>query len=232
MQRQFRYLWRDPRAKASLTTGLAVGLLLPLVAVVQHGTVYQCLWAAGLLGVQMYNQFGLDASAFWTVAATIADRHDAESELRGRALALAVIAVPYVTVVTTGAALLLGRADALAETLGLSFAFLGALIATGSFASMRFPYAVPRDNAFSSAAPGQSGLVTLNVVGGSAAGAALCLPVLVPAIALHVTGHHGLLWLVLPVGAVYGGVLAAASLRFTAPRLLDRLPEILATVRG
>ncbi|CAG6398826.1 transporter [Streptomyces cocklensis] len=232
MQRQFRYMWRDPRAKAALATGLAVGLLLPLVAVVQHGTVYQCLWAAGLLGIQMYNQFGLDGAAFWTVMATIADRRDAESELRGRALAIALIAVPYVTVVTTGAAVLLGQVDALAETLGLSFAFVGALVATGGFASVRFPYAVPRDNPFANAAPGQSGLVAINVFGGTLTGAALCLPVLAPVIALHLTGHHGLLWLALPVGTVYGAVLAGASLRLTAPRLLDRLPEILATVRG
>ncbi|CAG7639031.1 transporter [Actinacidiphila bryophytorum] len=231
MQRQFRYMWRDPRAKAALATGLAVGLLLPLVAVVQHGTVYQCLWAAGLLGIQMYNQFGLDGSAFWTVMATIADRRDAEAELRGRALAIAVIAVPYVTVVTTGAAVLLGQADALAETLGLSFAFTGALVATGGFASVRYPYAVPRDNPFSNAAPGQSGLVMINVFGGTLTGAALCLPVLGPVVALHLTGHHGLLWLALPVGALYGAALAALALRFTAPRLLDRLPEILATVR-
>ncbi|MEU6850456.1 transporter [Actinacidiphila alni] len=230
MARQFRYLWRDPRSKASWATGLAVGLLLPLVAVVQDGTVYQCLWAAGLLGMQMYNQFGMDGSAFWTVSATIATRRDAALELRGRALTLAAVAVPYVTVVTTGAALLLGRTSALPETLGLSFAFLGALIATGSYASVRFPYAVPQDNPFANAAPGQSGLVALNVFGGTFSGAALCLPVLGLTLALHLTGHHGLLWLILPLGVLYGLGAAAASLRFTGPRLLDRLPEILAVV--
>jgi ABC-2 type transport system permease protein len=230
MERQFRYLWREPRSKATWATGLAVGLLLPLVAVVQHGTVYQCLWAAGMLGMQMYNQFGMDGSAFWTVSATIGTREDAALELRGRALTLAVVAVPYVTVVTTGAALLLGRVSALPETLGLSFAFLGALIATGSYASVRFPYAVPQNNPFASAAPGQSGLVALNVFGGTFSGAALSLPVIGLTLALHLTGHHGLLWLILPLGVAYGLGAAAASLRFTAPRLLDRLPEILAVV--
>jgi ABC-2 type transport system permease protein len=230
MERQFRYLWRDPRSKASWATGLAVGLLLPLVAVVQHGTVYQCLWAAGLLGMQMYNQFGMDGSAFWTVSATIGTRGDAALELRGRAIALAAIALPYVTVVTTGAALLLHRMSALPETLGLSFAFLGALIATGSYASVRFPYAVPQGNPFAGAAPGQSGLVALNVFGGTVSGAVLCLPVLGLTLALHLTGHHGLLWLILPLGVLYGLGAAVVSLRFTAPRLLDRLPEILTVV--
>lgn len=230
MDRQFRYLWRDPRSRATLATGLAVGLLLPLVAVVQHGTVYQCLWAAGLLGMQMYNQFGMDGSAFWTVASTVASRRDAALELRGRALTLAVIAVPYTVLVTTGAAVLLGRIDALPETLGLGLAFLGALIATGAYASVRFPYAVPHDSPFSSAAPGQGGLVALNVLGGTLSGAALCLPVLAMDVAFHLTGHHALLWTVLPAGVLYGFAAAAATLRLTAPRLLDRLPEILAVV--
>jgi ABC-2 type transport system permease protein len=230
MERQFHYLWREPRSRASLATGLAVGLLLPLVAVVQHGTVYQCLWAAGLLGMQMYNQFGMDGSAFWTVAATIATRRDAALELRGRALTLVAIAVPYVTVVTAGAALLLGKVSALPETLGLAFAFLGALTATGAYASVRFPYAVPQENPFGSAAPGQGSLVMLNVFGGTLGGAVCCLPVLGLSVALHLTDHHGLLWTVLPLGVVYGAALAALALRFTAPRLLDRLPEILAVV--
>ncbi|MDX6355392.1 MAG: type transport system permease protein [Streptomyces sp.] len=230
MERQFRYLWRDPRVRSGLATGLAVGLLLPLVAVVQHGTVYQSLWAAGLLGMQMYNQFGMDGSAFWTVAATISTRREAELELRGRALSLAAIAVPYSTVVTVGAALLLGKASALPETLGLSFAFLGALIATGAYASVRFPYAMPQNNAFGSAAPGQGSLVALNVFGGTLSGAALCLPVLALSLSLHLTDHHELLWTVFPVGLVYGLAVGTAALRLIAPRFLDRLPEILAVV--
>ncbi|MFI0718799.1 transporter [Streptomyces sp. NPDC021224] len=231
VQRQFRYMWREPRTKASMVTGLAIGLLLPAVAVFQHGSVYQCLWAAGLLGVQMFNLFGTDGSAFWTVAATIADRRDAELELRGRALAVGAIALPYVTVVTVGADLVLGQAGSLAETLGVSYAFLGALVATGCAASVRYPYALPHDNPFGSAAPGQSSLAGLNLLGGTLAAAVLCVPVLVPVVVLHVTGHHGLLWLALPVGILYGGALAALSLRLSAPRLLGRLPEILTAVR-
>ncbi|MFI0895852.1 transporter [Streptomyces sp. NPDC020983] len=231
MQRQFRYMWRDPRAKASMVTGLAVGLLLPAVAVFQHGSVYQCLWAAGLLGVQMFNLFGTDGSAFWTVAASVADRRDAELELRGRALAVAAIAVPYVTVVTAGAAAVLGRPGALPETLGVSYAFLGALLAVGCVTSVRHPYALPHDNPFGSAAPGQNSLAGLSLLGGTLSAALLCAPVFAPVVVLHLTGHHGLLWLALPVGVPYGAALAALALRFTAPRLLGRLPEILAAVR-
>ncbi len=230
MERQFRYVARDPRLRASWVTGLAVGLLLPLVATVQHGSVYQCLWTAGLLGMQMFNQFGLDTSAFWTVAATIATRRDAELELRGRALMLGAVALPYVTVVTVATALLLHRTDVLPEVLGMAFAFLGALICTGAFASVRFPYAVSQDSPFGNAAPGNGPLVMANVFGGTLCGAALILPVVVLDVALHLAGGRALLWTVLPVGLAYGFAVAAAGLRLTAPRLLARLPEILSAV--
>ncbi|WUD74750.1 transporter [Streptomyces sp. NBC_00510] len=231
MERQFRYAWRDPRTKAAWATALALGLLLPLVSAVQHGSVYTACWAAALLGLQMYNQFGMDGSAFWTVAATVSSRTDAYAELRGRALAIAVVGVPYVAVVTIGAAFLLGRADAAAETLGLSFALLGALIATGAWASVRFPYSMPQENRFgSAAAPGQGSLAWLSLVGGAVTGAVITLPVLGVLIWLHVSGRHGALWLVLPLGCLYGAGFAVLGVRTAAPRLLGRLPEVLTAV--
>ncbi|WP_431947668.1 transporter [Actinacidiphila sp. bgisy167] len=231
MERQFRYAWRDPRTKAAWATALAVGLLLPLASAIQNGSVYTAFWAAGLLGLQMYNQFGMDGSAFWTVAATISSRADAYAELRGRALAIAVVGVPYVAVVTLGSALLLGRAEAAAETLGLSFALLGALVATGAWASVRFPYSMPHESRFgSAAAPGQTGLAWIGAVGGALTGATLTLPLLGLLIWLHVTGRHGALWLLLPLGCLYGAAVAVLGVRTAAPRLLGRLPEVLTAV--
>jgi len=234
MERQFRYAWRDPRSKAAWASALAVGLLLPVIAAAQHGSVYTACWAAALLGLQIYNQFGVDGTAFWTVAATVATREEARAELRGRAGAIASVAIPYVVLVTVGAALLLGRAGAIPEVLGLSFALLGALIATGAYASVRFPYSMPHETRFGggSAAPGQGGLAALSLFGGGPLGAVLVAPVLALVFALHTSGRHGhgLLWLILPVGAAYGAVLAVAGLRFAAPRLTRRLPEILTAV--
>jgi ABC-2 type transport system permease protein len=232
MERQFRYAWRDPRSKAAWATALTVGLLLPVVSAVQHGSVYTACWAAALLGLQMYNQFGGDGSAFWIVAATLATPDDARAELRGRAAVIATVAIPYLVLVTTGTALLVHRADAVPQVLGLSFALLGALIATGAYTSVRFPYSMPQETRFGggNAAPGQGALATIGLLAGGAAGVALSVPVLVLVVALHISGRHGLLWLVLPVGALYGAGLAAAGLRFAAPRLVRRLPEILAAV--
>jgi ABC-2 type transport system permease protein len=80
------------------------------------------------------------------------------------------------------------------------------------------------------AAPGQGGLATLSLFGGGIVGMLLALPVLVLVVALHVAGRQGLLWLALPAGALYGAALAAAGVRFAAPRLVRRLPEILSAV--
>ncbi|MFT2018078.1 transporter [Streptomyces sp. 796.1] len=229
--RTLQYAWRDPKTKASWATALGIGLLLPVVMMVQgNGSVYSACWASGLLGMQMYNQFGQDSSAFWMVAQTISTPRDAYLELRGRAQALALVAVPYLTLVVVGSAALLDGWDALAETLGLALALLGALLATGSIASARYPYSIPQDSGYKNVVPGQGALAWISILGGSLVGALLCAPLVALTIWLHVAGHHGFLWLVLPLGAAYGYGTAQAGLRLAAPQTAGRLPEILAAV--
>ncbi|TGA93754.1 transporter [Streptomyces palmae] len=231
VQRALRYAWRDPKTKASWATALGLGLLLPVVSAAQgNGSVYTACWSAGLLGMQMYNQFGQDSSAFWMVAQTIASPRDAYLELRARTLALALVAVPYVILVTVGAAAALHQWGAFLETLGLALALLGALMGTGALASVHAPYTIPQDNGFKNVAPGQAGIATLSIMGGMLVGALLTAPVIALVIWLHTAGQHGLLWLCLPVGVAYGLGLATLGLRLAAPRAAARLPEILTAV--
>ncbi|MFE6775415.1 transporter [Streptomyces sp. NPDC057702] len=231
MLRTLRYAWRDPKTKASWATALGIGLLLPVVLAVQGGgSVYSACWSAGLLGLQMYNQFGQDSSAFWMVAQTIGTPRDAYLELRGRALALTLVTLPYVALVVLGSAALLDDWAALPETLGLSLALLGALLATGAVASARYPYSIPQDSGHKNVVPGQAGLAWISILSGMLVGGALCSPVVGLTIWLHVAGHHGLLWLVLPVGAGYAYVVARVGLRVAAPQTVARLPEILTAV--
>ncbi len=63
------------------------------------------------------------------------------------------------------------------------------------------------------------------------AAALLCLPVIAATIGLNL-GESGqdLRWLLLPVGTVYGALLALGGLRLAAPRTAGRLPEIIAAV--
>ncbi|MFG2194558.1 transporter [Streptomyces sp. NPDC048639] len=231
MLRTLRYAWRDPKVKAAWATSLAIGLMLPVVTALQGGgSVYTACWSAGLLGMQMYNQFGQDTSAFWMVAQTISSPRDAYLELRGRALALGAVALPYVTLVVLGTAAFLDQWEAFPEALGISLSLLGALLATGATASALFPYSIPQDSGYKNVAPGQVGLAWISIMGGMVVGGLLCTPLLGLTIWLHTSGGHAWLWLILPLGAAYGLALALLGLRFAAPRTAKRLPEILAAV--
>ncbi|MDQ1010093.1 ABC-2 type transport system permease protein [Streptomyces sp. V4I23] len=230
MQRSLRYVWRDPKTKAAWVTSLAVGLIVPVFNALQGtGSIYLVCFAASMLGLLMYNQFGQDTSAFWTVALTISSARDAYAEMRARALALLLITVPYMTLVAVVTVGLLGRWQDLPETLGLSFALLGAMMATGAVASAHFPYSIPQDSAYKNVAPGQGGIAWISIFGGMLFSALLCTPLLALTIWLHAS-ESAALWLLLPVGTAYGALLTWAGLRLSAPRTADRLPEILTAV--
>ncbi|MFJ8083514.1 transporter [Streptomyces sp. NPDC096205] len=231
MERSLRYIWRDPKTKAAWVTSLAIGLIVPVFNALQGtGSIYFACFAAGMLGIQMYNQFGQDTSAFWMVAMTISSPRDAYVELRARALALLVITLPYATLVTVVTTALLGDWERLPEALGLSFALLGAMLATGAWTSASFPYSIPQEG-YKNVVPGQAGLAWISIFGGMVASALLCSPVIAATIWLHVDADsEHLLWLLLPLGTAYGALLTLAGLRLAAPRTARRLPEILAAV--
>ncbi|MEU2426569.1 transporter [Streptomyces sp. NPDC007851] len=231
MARSLRYVWRDPKTKAAWVTSLAIGLIVPVFNAVQGtGSVYFACFAAGMLGIQMYNQFGQDTSAFWMVAMTVSSARDAYVELRGRALALLVITLPYATLVTVLTTALLDDWRRLPEVLGLSFALLGAMLATGAWTSARFPYSIPQEG-HRNVAAGQTGLAWIAIFGGMVAAALLCAPVITLTIALNVTaGGDAWTWLLLPAGTAYGATITWAGLRAAAPRTAAHLPEILTAV--
>lgn len=207
MERGLRYIWRDPKTKAAWVTSLAIGLIVPVFNALQGtGSIYFACFAAGMLGIQMYNQFGQDTSAFWMVAMTISSRRDAYVELRARALALLLITLPYATLVTVLTTAMLGDWSKLPEALGLSLALLGAMLATGAWTSARFPYSIPQEG-YKNVAPGQAGLAWIAIFGGMVSAALLCAPVIAVTIWLHVTeGGDSWTWLLLPGGAVYGAL--------------------------
>ncbi|MFF9789366.1 transporter [Streptomyces bacillaris] len=231
VHRSLLYIARDPKTKAAWVTALAIGAIVPLINALQGtGSIYFACFAAGMLGMQMYNQFGQDTSAFWMVALTISSTRDAYVELRARALALLLITLPYTVVVCVATAALLGSWQALPGVLGISFALLGAMLAIGAVASALFPYSIPQEGAFKNVAPGQGGLAWISILGGMLAAPVLAGPVIALTVWLHLADHHSALWLVIPAGAVYGALLGWAGLRIAAPRTANRLPEILSAV--
>ncbi|MDQ1027209.1 ABC-2 type transport system permease protein [Streptomyces umbrinus] len=231
MERSLRYVWRDPKTKAAWVTSLAIGLIVPVFNALQGtGSIYFACFAAGMLGIQMYNQFGQDTSAFWMVAMTISSTRDAYVELRARALALLVITLPYAVLVCVLTTALLGDWRSLPEVFGLSFALLGAMLATGAWSSARFPYSIPQES-YKNVAPGQASLAGFSIFGGMIAAALLCAPVITLTIWLNVSSDgQDWTWLLLPIGTAYGAAIALAGLHLAAPRTARQLPEILAAV--
>ncbi|OEJ33147.1 transporter [Streptomyces subrutilus] len=231
MQRTLRYAVRDPKTKSAIVTALAIGLIIPVFNALQGtGSLYLACFGAGMLGIQMYNQFGQDTSAFWMVAQTLGTTHDAYVELRGRAAALALVTVPYTVFVTVVTAALVGNWSDFPAALGLALALLGAMLCTGALASARYPYSIPTEGAFKNVAPGQAGLAWLSILGGMLAAALLCAPLIALTIWLNVADHQGLSWLVLPLGVAWGALATWTGLRLAAPVVARRLPEILAAV--
>lgn len=231
MERSLRYIWRDPKTKAAWVTSLAMGLIVPLFNAFQGtGTIYWACFASGMLGVQMYNQFGQDTSAFWMVAQTLSTTADAYAELRARALALLTVTLPFTALVTVATAAVLGDWSALPEALGLSLGLLGALVGSGAVASAVFPYSIPQDSGYKNVAPGQGGLAWMSILGGMVGSALLCAPLIAATVYLHLSDQQSALWLLLPAGALYGTLLVWAGLKLAAPRTARRLPEILAAV--
>ncbi|MET9676023.1 transporter [Streptomyces sp. NPDC006482] len=231
MERSLRYIWRDPKTKAAWVTSLAMGLIVPLFNAFQGtGTIYWACFASGMLGVQMYNQFGQDTSAFWMVAQTISTPADAYAELRARAMALLAVTAPFAVLVTVATAAVLGDWSAFPEALGLSFALLGALVGSGAVASALFPYSIPQDSGYKNVAPGQGGLAWMSILGGMFGSALLCAPLIGVTVYLHLSDQGSLLWLLFPAGVAYGALLVWAGLKLAAPRTARRLPEILAAV--
>lgn len=230
MQRTLRHAWRDPKTKMSWAISVGMGLLMPLVFAAQgSATTYHACWAACMLGLLMYNQFGQDYSAFWLVVQTISGPRDAYLELRARALAITLIGVPYTAIVVVIAAATSNGWAVLPQATGLALALLGATVGTGAVASARFAYTIPQSGVMRNVAAGQSSLVWYSIVAGMLVGGLLCAPVIGLTIWLNSTAD-GWLWTVLPLGVGWGVLMAYTGLRLAAPQVSGRLPEILHAV--
>ncbi|MFD6889046.1 transporter [Streptomyces sp. NPDC059957] len=230
-QRVLRYMVRDPKTKAAWVSALALGLIIPVANAVQGGgSVYLACFASGMLGLQMYNQFGQDTSAFWMVAQTISSTRDAYVELRARALALALVTVPFTVLVAVVTAGLLGDWAGLPGALGLALALLGSMLSTGALASAHLAYSIPTDGAFKSVAPGQGALAWAALLGGLLASALVSSPLIALAIYFSSTDQKSLAWILLPLGVAWGALATWAGLRLAAPAVVRKLPEILLAV--
>ncbi|GGO18211.1 transporter [Microbispora rosea subsp. aerata] len=227
--KELKYARREPRARVNWITAVFVSAVVMFSIRGSGGTGWTwavvgpaCL-AALVIGLQSANSFGIDGRSLWMNAVAFSTPRDLRTDLAGRHLAMAVVAVPLIALASLAAALVAGDAVWALAAAPTAWGVLGVAMGVGAITSVTAPYTFPeRMNAFSGAAPGQ---------GGQAFGAAFVTMVAVSVLALPVVLPVllGLTWWAL-LAVPYGAAAAWAGRRVAAGIGFARLPELLAAV--
>lgn len=235
--KEIRYAWRDPRLKFSWLQMLVFGAGVPAFTLLHQdrfGALVAGTFSALLVTALGFNLFGPEGSAFWITAAATGSARDARTDLAGRNLAVALIALPWVAVAATvfaAIALPVERVPlTVLMTLGAAAAVLGAGCAAGAVISVLAPYPMPDQPgaAFAGPGPGRGCLAGLLWMAGATATAIAALPVVLPAL---LAGDRPLVALAVAVtGPLWGFLLARGGRHLAAGHLVTHLPETLVAV--
>ncbi|MBO3086478.1 hypothetical protein [Cellulomonas fengjieae] len=222
------YWARDPRYALAVAV---VPVLAIVLYVVSPGGALVLLIApitGYLMGWGISADVAYDGTAFWThVAAPLRGHVDR----LGRVLAAGAIALPTVTLLAVGAAVLSGDPSAVPALLGVSLGVLLTSLGVSSVLSalVVYPVQLPGENPFQSK-QGASTAAVVSQLAGSLAIMVLCLPEGLLALMAIRSGSAALGWAALAVGLVLGALLLAIGVRLggrtldrTAPDLLRRI---------
>lgn len=232
-RRSLRYWVGDPRYLASLASTLLMPVLIALLLSVVgigavSGAVLLAPLVAGAVGWGRHNDTAFDGTAFWMHVSAgvsgIADR-------AGRALALAVWAIPLVVAFALGGAWFSGRWDLFGASLGLALGLFGAGLGVAMVSSVLLPYPAPRagESPFSTESGAVGASLAAQFVSTGVTGV-LAVPVTV-LFWLTVTRGASFGAATLAVGVIGGAVVLVAGV-VLGGRLLDaRGAQILARLR-
>ncbi|MGP3911833.1 hypothetical protein [Nonomuraea sp. 10N515B] len=228
--KELKYIRREPRFRVGWFSAVVVTLVLSVslsnTSDGPPGPGLPIVIATGgalMIALQSGNAFGIDGRSLWMNAVTFGSERSLATDLAGRHLANALVAVPLLAVIAVGAGLFAGHPAAILPAMLAGWGALGIGLGVGSVTSVVLPYSVPeRMNAFSGAAPGQGGQAFASSMGAMLGIALLSLPFVVPLI-------FGLLWV--SVLAPFYGLLAEVLGRRLAAKIgFGRLPELLGAV--
>ncbi|MEV4459092.1 hypothetical protein [Microbispora sp. NPDC049633] len=227
--KELKYARREPRARVNWISAIFVSAVVMFSLRGPGGSTGQwtaigpaCL-AAVVIGLQAANSFGIDGRSLWMNAVAVATPRDLRTDLAGRHLAMAVVAVPLLALASLAAALVAGNAAWAVVAALTAWGVLGTAMGIGSITSVTAPYTYPdRMNAFTGAAPGQGGQAFVASFATMLVTGVLALPIVLPVL-LGLTW-----WAVLAVP--YGMAVAWAGRRIAAGIGFARLPELLAAV--
>ncbi|WP_412541249.1 ABC transporter permease [Longispora sp. K20-0274] len=219
--------WRDPRRRATLLSMLAASLAMPIgmsAGKTPLALGVTVVWIGVFLALAAGNQFGFGGSAY---AFHLMIGVPGRVELRARATALAMLAVPALTLVVPVLGILVGKPGQIVGALGSAYAAFGVAIGIMSVLSVRAPYALPETTnpfAMNSGGGCMKGVISL--------GSMFVTLVLASPMAVGSWLLGDSLWsaALLPVGVAYGIGGAVLGARVGGDMLQRRGPEVLAAV--
>ncbi|WP_342776279.1 hypothetical protein, partial [Nonomuraea terrae] len=225
--KELKYIRRDPRFRVNWGSALFLTVVLGFSMGGDQPSdgqaVFLAMLGALMIALMAGNVFGIDGRSLWMNAVVFGTERDLRTDLAGRHLANAMIAVPVLTVIAVGSGLYAGQSARILPALLASWGVLGVGLGVGSVTSVLLPYTVPdRMNAFTGAAPGQGGQAFAGAVAAAVAMIALSVPFVLPMML-------GMLW-VSPAAPFYGLLIAALGRRLAARVAHRRMPELLAAV--
>ncbi|GAA3709881.1 hypothetical protein GCM10022224_089260 [Nonomuraea antimicrobica] len=228
--KELKYIRREPRFRVGWFSAVVVTVVLSVSLSntgeggVGPGTpIVLTTIGALMMALQSGNAFGIDGRSLWMNAVVFGSERDLSTDLAGRHLANALIAVPLLAAVAVATGLFTGHPGSILPAALAGWGALGIGLGVGSMTSVVLPYTVPeRVNAFTGAAPGQGGQAFASAMGGALGIGALVLPFVLPLM-------FGLTWVcVLAPG--YGLLAEVLGRRLAARIGFARTPELLAEV--
>lgn len=227
--KELKYARREPRGRINWFTAVVVSgvLLFSLRGQGDHAgpalVIGPVCLAAVMMGFHAANMFGIDGRSLWMNAVAFATERDVRTDLAGRHLAHAVIAVPLLTALSVLAAVTMDDHGLMIPATALAWGLLGVMLGVGAVVSVLIPYTYPeRLNAFTGAAPGQGGQAFAATFAAMAGAGVVGLPIIVPVL----FGFTA--WAV--VAVPYGLAVAWGGRRLAASIGYRRIPDILAAV--
>jgi len=229
--KELRYLWRDPRRRASMLS-VAILLSFPVVGVVMGQTrARELVLLAGAGGLvvclQAVNQFGYDGPAFWL---HVAAGGDPAADLRGKNLGLASVGLVVIAAEALLLAALSGGWAYVPGSILLGAGAMGITLGVANETSVLAPYPIADATANlwannTGCLTALTGLLAIAVIGG------LLLPVGVGVAITIAAWRRGFL-LVAITGCAYGIGVWQAGTRLAARRLRSHQIECLEAVSG
>jgi ABC-2 type transport system permease protein len=223
--KELKYARREPRGRIGWISAVVVSGFLAFSMQLQ-GMAFAFVppsIAALMIGLQTANVYGIDGRALWMNAVAFTRERDVRTDLAGRHLGFAIIAVPLLTVLAVVFSLLAGHPGTAVPAALTAWGVLGLGLGAGAVTSVLSPYTLPeRMNAFNSAAPGQGGLMFVSSFGAMLVTILLAGPVVV----LVLVGFTWVSVLAVP----YGLAVSLAGRRLAGMVGWNRLPDLLAAV--